>query len=205
MCFSAKASLGAFIVGLVGSILLYSLGGRTNISFGVFFIFISLIQLMDFAIWCDLGNKIGLNRAATLIGPLLNVGQPLIMFIIKRIVYQKSGFDIIALLTALLNAGYAVYLVRIYYLFVKGGELTTKVDKGHLKWPWLEYADPIAYLIMFIINALYLTEPRFSLLVTFITGLFLFFSRSYFAYHSGELWCYFGAFIPLLVYVIERN
>jgi len=160
---------------------------------------------MDFAIWCDLGNKIGLNRVATLIGPLLNVGQPLIMFIIKRIIYQKSGFDIIALLIALLNAGYAVYLVRIYDLFIKGDKLVTKVDKGHLKWPWLKYADPMAYLIMFVMNALYLSDFRFSLLVTSITGFFLFFSRSYFAYHVGEMWCYFGAFIPLLVYLLERT
>jgi hypothetical protein len=205
MCFSAKASLGAFLIGLVGSLLLVSLGGRTNISFGVFFIFISLIQLMDFAIWSDLGNKIGLNKAATMIGPILNVGQPLIMFIIKIVVFQHFQLDFIALLIPLLNAVYAGYLARIYYLFIKSGDLTTKVEQGHLKWPWLKYANPIAYLIMFVINALYLTEFRFSLFVTIITLFFLFLSKSYFAYHVGEMWCYFGAFIPMLAYFLGRK
>lgn len=198
MCFSAKASLGAFIIGFVGSLLLASLGGRTNISFGVFFIFISLIQLMDFAIWSDLGNKIGINRLSTTIGPLLNVGQPLIMFIIKRIVFNKQGFDIVTLL----NIGYSAYLARIYYLFIKGGELTTKVEQGHLKWGWLKHTNGLVYLIMFVINAMYLSDPRFSLLVTIITAFFLFLSHSYFAYHVGEIWCYFGAFIPALVYLL---
>lgn len=196
MCFSAKASFGAFIVGLVGSFLLASNGGRTNISFGVFFIFISLIQLMDFAIWSDMGNKIGLNRAATMIGPLLNVGQPLIMYLIKIAVFQHYRLDLVFAL----NAVYTLYLSKIYNLFIKGGDLVTKVEQGHLKWPWLKYANPIAYLIMFVINALYLTDFRFSILVTCITLFFLFLSKSYFAYHVGEIWCYFGAFIPLLVY-----
>jgi len=198
MCFSAKASLGSLLIGFVGSLLLVSLGDRTNISFGVFFIFISLIQLMDFAIWSDLDNKIGLNRIATMIGPILNVGQPLIMFIIKRIVYQNRGFDVVAGLNAL----YTACLIRTYYLFIKAGDLSTKVEQGHLKWPWLRHTDKVAYLIMFVINALYLSEFRFSLVVTSITGFFLFISHSYFAYHVGEVWCYFGAFIPMIVYLL---
>jgi hypothetical protein len=198
MCFSAKASLAAFVIGLVGSILLASLGGRTNISFGVFFIFISLIQLMDFAIWMDLGNKVGLNRVATMIGPILNVGQPLIMFLIKIVVFQHFRMDFVSVL----NVVYSAYLAKIYYLFIKSGDTITKVEQGHLKWPWLRHTNPIAYLIMFVINALYLSDFRFSLLVTSITGFFLFLSHSYFAYHVGEIWCYFGAFIPLLVYFL---
>jgi hypothetical protein len=188
---------------LVGSVLLITSrnGGRTNISFGVFFIFISLIQLMDFAIWSDLGNKIGLNRVATMIGPLLNVGQPLIMYFIKIVVFQHYRIDFVSLL----NIGYSVYLAKIYYLFVKGDELTTKVEQGHLKWPWLKYTNPLAYLVMFIINALYLTNFKFSLLVTSITGFFLFLSHSYFAYHVGEMWCYFGAFIPMLIYLLSTK
>ena len=201
MCFSAKASLGAFVIGLVGSILLTSLGGRTNISFGVFFIFISLIQLMDFTIWMDLGNKIGLNRIATMIGPILNVGQPLIMYLIKIVVFQHFHVDFMSVL----NIGYTLYLARIYYLFIKSGDTITKVEQGHLKWPWLKYTNPMAYLIMFVINALYLTEFRFSLFVTSFTLFFLFLSKSYFAYHVGEMWCYFGAFIPMLVYLLGRK
>jgi hypothetical protein len=199
MCFSAKASLGAFLIGLIGSVLLACVGGRTNISFGVFFIFISLIQLMDFAIWSDLGNKIGLNRAATTIGPLINVGQPLIMYLIKMVVFQNYRLDFVSLL----NIVYAAYLAKIYYMFIKADNLVTKVEQGHLKWPWLKYADPLAYLAMFVINALYLTEFRFSLIVTSITLFFLFLSRSYFAYHVGEIWCYFGAFIPMIVYFLR--
>ena len=203
MCFSAKASLGAFLIGLVGSLLLIASrnGGRTNISFGIFFIFISLIQLMDFAIWSDLDNKIGINRIATMIGPLLNVGQPTIMYLIKIAVFQHYRLDFITLL----NSGYALYLAKVYSLFIEGGDLTTKVEQGHLKWPWLKYANPVAYLVMFVINALYLTEFRFSLLVTIITGFFLAMSKSYFAYHVGEIWCYTGAFIPALLYLFGRK
>ena len=200
MCFSAKASLSAFIIGLIGAALLISKGDRNNISFGVFFIFISLIQLMDFAIWTDLSNKTGLNRLATIIGPLLNVGQPLIMYFIKILVFTPFIIQIDWFFY--LNAGYALYLVKMYYDFISNEKLVTNVEKGHLKWPWLKYANPAFYLIMFVLNAFYLTDFQFSLVVSIITGFFLFMSHSYFAYHVGEVWCYFGAFIPMMIYFL---
>jgi hypothetical protein len=38
---------------------------------------------MDFLFWIDLQNKLGINYIITLLGPLLNVGQPLILYVIK--------------------------------------------------------------------------------------------------------------------------
>ena len=61
MCFNYKASLFAFSIGIIFSILLiycgnpkYSLENKIS---GIFFIFISFIQFMDFLLWIDIKNN----------------------------------------------------------------------------------------------------------------------------------------------------
>jgi hypothetical protein len=69
---------------------------KDNFGFGIFFIFISLIQFMDFLFWIDLQNKLGINYIVTLLGPLLNVGQPLILYVIKLLNFsigKNKKFD----------------------------------------------------------------------------------------------------------------
>ena len=191
MCFSARASLAAFLIGLVGAFSLISRGDTNNIVFGIFFIFISLIQLMDFVFWSGSDKA---NRIATMIGPLLNVGQPLIMYLIKISYFGYAPDKMF-----FMNSVYAAYLATMYTEFIDTGDRVTRVVKGHLKWPWIEYSNPVFYLVMFIVNALYLTDFEYSAKVTVITLFFLLVSHSYFAYHVGEIWCYFGAFIPFII------
>ena len=117
---------------------------------GIFFIFISLIQLMDFGFWIDINNKIGLNYFLTLIGPILNVGQPLILYIIK-IIYFKPKINLtnlnINLLFALINFAYFIYLINMYLTFLQNSNLVTNTSHGHLSWPWIPYANQPFYLI----------------------------------------------------------
>jgi hypothetical protein len=94
MCFNDKTSIVTFLIGTGFSIILMNYGNikykKDNIVFGIFFIFISLIQFMDFLFWIDLQNKLGINYIVTLLGPLLNVGQPLILYVIKLLNFSTG-------------------------------------------------------------------------------------------------------------------
>jgi hypothetical protein len=168
---------------------------RENAVTGTLFIFISLIQLMDFLFWIDIKNEIGINKITTIIGPILNICQPIILFLIKYFYYKPTfNFPII-----LLNLIYFVYFIIVYSTFLLNDKLITGVKNGHLNWPWIKYANPQIYLVLLAINIFYLFDYKYALTFFIITYLFLFISVKYFYYNAGELWCFFGAFIPLIM------
>jgi len=175
-----------------------------NKIFGTFLIFISSIQFMDFLFWIDLKNKLGINHIMTLLGPILNVCQPLILYGIKYLYYKPNLLTIKDGVIFICNVLYLIYFVNIYSTFLNNEKLITDVSSktGHLEWPWLKYSNPCYYLLLFAINIFYMTNFTYSLVFFLITYFLLFLSFKYFYYSAGELWCFFGAFIPLFVYLI---
>lgn len=236
MCWNAETSLLTFTIGIITSLLIIYNGNpkyeKENIIFGIFFIFISLIQFFDFLFWMDIDNKYNINHYTTLIAPLINAGQPTILYLIKIIFLNKYN-DLILIPTPynlfflLANIFYAIFLITNYVKFLNNGVLTTSISTGlrraysdadlsesgkkkemipnkkrHLYWPWLKYFNNKPYyLIMFALNIFYLTDFNYSLFLFIITYFFLYLSVKYFKYNAGELWCFFGAFIPLFLYI----
>ncbi len=207
MCFSAKTSLITFLLGTTFSILLIKYGNPSyksdNYVFGIMLLFISAIQLMDFTFWMDLKNTMGLNKLATIIGPLLNVGQPTIMYIIKLLYFKPNVLSATNFnwQVMVINALYALYLLYMYFRFITTEkQLTTSTSNGHLDWPWLKYTTSY-YNLIFAINIFYLTDFNYSLGMFIITYFFLYLSYKWFPYNMGELWCFFGAFIPAIALV----
>ena len=209
MCFNYKVSLFTFSLGTIFSILLIKYGNKNytseNIVTGIFFIFISLIQFMDFLFWIDIKNKLGINKITTIFGPILNVGQPLILYLIKYFYYKPNIFVLtnFNLPVVLINACYFVYFIIFYYNFISNTKLITTVQNGHLKWPWIKYSNPTFYIILFAINIFYLFDLKYSTILFLITYFFLFLSVKYFYYQVGELWCFFGVFIPLFMFLFS--
>jgi len=163
---------------------------------GIFFMFIAAIQFMEFLIWIDLDGARGLNALATAVGPYLNVGQPTILYIIKMLYFAPSWRPM-TFVVAALNALYALHVAS-----VKTSTLT-RVSRGHLSWTWLNSASPTAYLVMFALNIFYLTDFYYSLVLFAIIYLALYVSAQYFEYHVGEMWCFFGAFIPAVMFALS--
>ena len=210
MCFSANSSLLTFTLGTVFSIILINFGNPKykleNTTFGIFFIFISAIQFMDFLFWIDLKNKIGFNKVMSIIGPLLNAGQPTILYVIKSLLSKPhillSYFD---LSIFILNIVYFFILIKKYIIYITKNKLITNTKYGHLNWPWLNYFNPNYYLILFGINIFYLTNFTYSLLVFLIVFFLLFLSIKYFNKSIEEIWCFFGAFIPIFILLGSYN
>jgi hypothetical protein len=206
MCFNSETSLFTFLVGTIFSIILMKYGNieymAENEATGIFLMFISLIQLMDFLFWIDIKNDYGINKIVTILGPLLNVCQPLIFYLIKYFYYKPNILTLknFNLPVALLNMMYFVYFMGMYHNFLTEGELTTSTKDGHLSWPWLEFASPYFYLFMLAVNIFYLFDIKYALVLFGIVYSFLALSVKYFNYNVGELWCFFGSFVPFIMY-----
>jgi hypothetical protein len=213
MCFNYKVSLLTFTLGVIFSILLITSSNanatmkKQNIIVGIFFIFIALIQLMDFLFWIDLKNKLGINKITTILGPILNVCQPVILYIIKLIYYKPNILTLqnYNLPVALLNLLYVGYFISIYVKFLKEDSLITSAKNGHLNWGWISYSNPVFYLILLTINIFYLFSFKYALILFGIIYFFMIISYKYFNYNVGELWCFFGAFMPIIFYLIFRR
>ena len=96
----------------------------------------------------------------------------------------------------------------MYYQFINNEKLITKTNmkSKHLEWPWLKYSNPGLYLIVFAINIFYLTNKsnfNYELMYFLITYMFLLISVNYFYYSAGQMWCFFGAFIPFIMFIIS--
>ena len=159
---------------------------------------------MDFLFWIDLQNKLGINYIVTLLGPLLNVGQPLILYVIKLLNFSTGKkMNKIDIFIALLNCLYLIYIMKMYSTFIFKGKKITSVKYNHLKWPWLKYSNKSYYLIMLAINIFYLSNFTYSLIAFLVTYFFLYLSIIYFSYRIGELWCFFGSFIPIIMFILS--
>lgn len=210
MCFSPNSSLLTFILGTIFSIILINFGNPNykseNTIFGIFFIFIAGIQFMDFLFWIDLKNKFDLNKFMSIIGPLLNVGQPTILYIIKNLVLRPMFLsNYLNLLILFLNIIYFLILIKNYITYIIQDKLVTNIKHKHLNWPWLKYFNKYYYLFLFGINIFYLTNFNYSLFVFLIVYFFLFLSIKYFHKSIEEIWCFFGAFIPIIILFISYN
>jgi hypothetical protein len=207
MCFNYKVSLFTFTIGTLFSIILIKYGNikyiiENKVS-GIFLIFISFIQFMDFLFWIDLQNAFGINKITTILGPILNVCQPTILYLIKLYYYRPTINTLYNynLPIAILNFAYLIYFITIYIKFLSTNKLITGTRNGHLHWPWIKYTNPYFYLVLFAVNIFYLFDFKYALTLFIITYLCLALSVKYFHYNAGELWCFFGAFIPLIMFV----
>jgi hypothetical protein len=115
MCFNYKVSLLTFGLGLVFSYLLFKYGNKKyeleNKITAILFIFISLIQLMDFLFWIDINNNYGINKITTILGPFINMCQPVILYLIKYYYYKPNVFTFE-------NCNFPIFVLNILYMSI---------------------------------------------------------------------------------------
>ena len=192
MCWNASVSLNTYIFGLFASLFSYYNGFWNILSVILYQSFI-IIQLIEYFIW----TKTFSNKLLSQIALFVILCQP-IFNIIKIETYPKA--------IPYLLVAYLIFIIILYTLIIPIDTInfsTVPSKNGHLSWPWLKYSSPNFYLILLAINIFYLSKFNYSLLFFIITYIFLCISAKYFYYNSGELWCFFGSFIPLILYFLS--
>jgi len=209
MCFSKGSSKRALLFGILCGLALMQFGKEEyngiNKTLGLFFIFVSLMQYVEYLIWSDLECKNGNNKLAGTIGPLLNYLQPTALFILVIIFFKKAIITNEDMIPLVANVGYLAYILYQYYNYMKKDKLCSRVGSRHLEWSWRNYRDYQLYNTIMIFNILfYLQEPN-GLIFLGITYLYLFLSMFKFNQHIGEFWCYLTTNVPLVLLILQKT
>jgi hypothetical protein len=217
MCYTKEASIGAFLTGIISSIALITLGNerykKENLLFGLLFIWVSFMQLIDYLIYIDPKCKVGSNRLAGLAGPLIVAFQPTIVFILYLIIIQPGQDSFYSKYKNLfigLNAIYVLIVLGFYTDYVKNSSQCSIETKGRPSWSWsltkfnfvFEYW---LYIGMLMINVLLLIQSAPITIIGIIFLFLLFFVARYsYKYHLGEFWCFFANSVPLFILIVEK-
>jgi len=205
MCISPEASITTFILSVCSSLVLIHYGKtyyeKENLVIGLFFIYIAIVQLLEFFLWIDLQNKIGLNQLVTLILPIYIYIQPLVLYYIKKFIY--GGGDLLHNLFMLSYFGF-VFSCYINYLYNEKNYITTSQPKIGLLWEWSKYFYPVPYIILFAYSII--IHFSFYISFLFIMSGILFIIISHYknnVKNAPSLFCYLGAFTPLFFILFE--
>jgi hypothetical protein len=202
MCFSKEISIGTFIIGTIGSALVYSFNTKIDKILALFFFYIVLIQFVEFILWNNLTCNIT-NKITTLIAIIINVTQPILLALLLLYNYNLPNKTNIILLTIL----YSIMML-LYHLQNKT-LCTLKNMSNHLEWKWNYLYMHYFVYNMYILYFLYiiLSIPSKSNITLFYIILFSYLISLYIYWETpniGTIWCFVGAFIPILWYFLKK-
>jgi hypothetical protein len=215
MCYTIQTSIGAFLTGVISSILLITLGDKEfkneNIIVGTLFLFVSFMELFDVMMYMDPNCDKGWNRLAGYLGPLFNAFQPTILYIFFMIMTQdpKHRYHSYRPLVSVVNVIYIGYILTIYSKYVQKDQLCTTYENGRLRWTWYNNGFgntfDILYIGILLFNVLFFLGSTYSVIVVTLVSLFLFISILNYRYHIGEFWCFFVNSIPLILLILQKT
>lgn len=209
MCFSAELSMASLSFGIFSSLMLINFGSNksksTNKAIGYFFLFVSLMQLVEFFLWIDIDCVNGFNKIGSLLGPILNHLQPVVLLILATIFLEPANL----ISQNIVIPANIIYLIYCYYEYIK----YLQDDKNfcvrtneceHLDWTWKKNFNYLFYFIISFINiANFYTN--INLIISFsVSYLLLLYSIFEFNKNIGEFWCLMVTGIPLLNLFIEN-
>ena len=207
MCYSSESSIKSFTIGISTSLyLLFFSKNPTNRHIGLFFAFVSIIQLLEYFMWID--QKCGLlNNFASRSVVLVLALQVYSLFLggyIFNTTYIPSNYLFYALLLGSFSIMHTIY----FYYFQNNLKWCTKPNENN-SMQWANFGivnkrSTYLYYGIFIAFALLLKEHAKGLVVLLL-GLFTFtYTRYSNVNTSNSRWCFFSAFIPSIMIAIEK-
>lgn len=209
MCYSKDLSLASLSFGIFASLMLINFGNKksdsTNNAIGYFFLFVTLMQLVEYFLWLDINCSNGLNKFGSLIGPILNHLQPIVLLVIAYIFLEPANI----ISTNVIIPANILYFIYSFYQYIKyisnPSNLCVKTNEcDHLNWTWKKDFNYLFYFAISFINIanFYLNT---NLMVAFGTSyLLLIISIFGFNKNVGEFWCLMVTGIPLINLFMEN-
>lgn len=209
MCYNAQASIGSFLVSLIGSTFLFSRNNKDDRLFAVILFGVSIMQLGEYLIHIDikckhpnklniLGSKLGFY-SHILIQPLFSLLATILFGSVNQ--YYKPIFTLWGILWIL----YIKYAYDNYPSEKEWCSYRYECDKGyekigcHLYWPWFKSINEILYMtLVFFLPILSSSTVQYKVfwLIYVILGpglLSLVYPKT-----AGSIWCFLGPGLTIL-------
>jgi len=202
MCFSKEVSIGTFILGFLGSALVYSLNTKIDKILSILFFYIIFIQFIEFVLWTNTTCNI-INKIATITSIIVIATQPILLALLLLYNYNLSNKNQLITLTII----YSIIML-IYNLQTKT-ICTLKNSSNHLEWKWnylyMHYFVYNMYIVYFLYVVLSIPSNCnitlfYILLITYLISHYIYWETT----NVGTMWCFFGAFIPILWYILKK-
>jgi len=206
MCYSAESSIISFIIGAGCSLYLLNSKNNTNKHIGLFFLFVSLIQFLEFLMWIDQDCGILNNIASKSI--LFVLSSQLFVIIFGFYIFKTSIIDdrILKIILMIILIPYLYIAFKSYFIKEKWCSKPNR-DRS-MQWQGLQNSTQLEtyiYYTVFFVSPFFVKELWKSIIL-FITGLISFFSTRYKnSLTSNSRWCYYSAFIPILFVILDYN
>ena len=205
MCYSAKASLGSFLISFIGSYYLFTRNQLNDKKFAVIIFGVSLMQLSDFLIHKDIECNNNLNKIGSRLGFLSHIIiQPLfsllatILFNNNKKINNKHIFGWI--------------IIWIYYLYDTTKKwpkdkdwcsFKNKCKKGQkdcqLIWPWHNSINSILYGILVFILPILIGDIKNKKLWILYSIIMPEIIRKNYPKTIPSMWCFIGPVLTLLI------
>lgn len=209
MCFSQKLSFASLCFGVAACLSLVYYGSEkyrnTNTALALFFLFVSLMQLVEFLLWSDMHCKTGWNQFGAVVGPLLNHLQPVVLLALA--VTYLNPVNIIPLpVVYAVNAMYVFYVGSMYKTYIrdKSNLCVGLNQEDHLEWTWKKSFDYGWYFLVSLINMVnFYTNIHLVITVVISYSLLV---LSYFGFHRniGEFWCLMVTGVPFVNLFVQK-
>ena len=208
MCYSETMSLVAFLLGIAGSTLVYTLGAPADRIIALTMGYISFIQIIEWLLWrhpvCDTYHK-----QISIAGMWINGLQPVILGVLTLLLSPRTTYKPIVLGIVLF---YLVFALKYCDQYSPGLQCTTQRPKDpHLVWNWLIMPSYQIMWILFITSVSLigifgmptLSSGIFiaaSFIVSMITSMIVYPRQD-----VGSMWCFFAFLISPTYYMLRIN
>jgi hypothetical protein len=206
MCFSAEASIVAYILGSLASLYLLIKGDKYDKHIGLFSLTFIQMQLAEFLMWIDKDCNKNINHYATIFAKYILFIQPLII-IIGALIFKTTNIS-----NNLLYFLILCYIIRLFkstidMIYNKKKYCSKSINNGYLEWDFMEEYNQFYYVIYFIF--IFIIWPFVKnikgILVLIFTLLSLLFglNNNYkfnFAQWESK-WCFIGVSLPVLIII----
>lgn len=226
MCWSAEVSLISFIIGFVASIILIIRNKPMDRVWGLIFMFIIFMQLLEFLLWLDQPTKNSsdcnsspykgkLNRTVSLIATFFNLLQPLfsclvvLFFIPKKDLTFSHTVLIIAL--SIYSIGFVIWLFdkKIYNKKLCTIPCQTDCNNHHLQWQWTDrnYVGEYIWILYYMLSLVVLSsliKIKGGLYLTVFIALTFVLSLTVYPFKKafGAWWCVMSVLGPIVKLIL---
>lgn len=194
MCWSATASIVAFIVGTILTwVVAFVMKCRLFYLIAIMWQWVLLMQLFEFILWknpeCNSTNEI-----ATMGAYIANVLQPVICFILFML-YNDSNIPS-RVVASILIVSYIIFLL----ITNKGYKCVTKTKTcSHLSYPWWNEYKGLFYVFILCSIVLLLIRPiSLSIFMVLFLIVSISLSARYYSCGIASMWCFFAIIAPIL-------
>jgi hypothetical protein len=203
MCYSAETSARTLIINAISSFILYM---TYDPPMAIFLFSAGFMQFWDYIFWNNLGKN-AVNYWATKMAMINNNIQPIIFAL--ALYYYRNGKGFTKETLLILGIFSILFIFYVIYSWSKiDYTLVTKKSSPGLLWQWNYLKYGRIFYGAFLLVILYLLYHFYTYpmnIIFMLLGLFTFIF-SFFKYNehvgSGRFWCFYSAFLPIIVYLI---